>query len=304
MTTTSEAPATYRLIDGKQTAEDIKVEIAAEVAQRKADGLKTPHLAAILVGHDGGSETYVRNKVLACERVGFESTLLRFEDDITEAELLAQVAALNENEAIDGFIVQLPLPAQIDPNKVIEAIRPEKDVDGFHPMNIGRMVAGLPALLPATPSGIVELLRRYELVTDGKHCVVIGRSNIVGTPVSILLAKNLEPGNCTVTLCHSRTQNLAEITRTADILVAALGRPGFVTADMVSPGAVVIDVGTTRVEDATKKAGWALRGDVNFEEVAPKTSYITPVPGGVGPMTIAMLLLNTLRAAKGEVYPR
>ncbi|MCB2376896.1 bifunctional 5,10-methylene-tetrahydrofolate dehydrogenase/5,10-methylene-tetrahydrofolate cyclohydrolase [Hymenobacter sp. BT635] len=304
MTTAPEAPATYRLIDGKQTAEDIKVEIAAEVAQRKADGQKVPHLAAILVGHDGGSETYVRNKVLACERVGFDSTLLRYEDDITEAELLAKVAELNQNESIDGFIVQLPLPKHIDTNKVIEAIRPEKDVDGFHPMNIGRMVAGLPALLPATPSGIVELLRRYELVTDGKHCVVIGRSNIVGTPVSILLAKNLEPGNCTVTLCHSRTKNLAEITRTADIVVAALGRPGFVTADMVSPGAVVIDVGTTRVEDATKKAGWALRGDVDFEHVAPKASYITPVPGGVGPMTIAMLLLNTLRAAKGEVYPR
>lgn len=301
MTTTPDA-TTYRLIDGKQTAEDIKVEIAAEVAARKAAGHKTPHLAAILVGHDGGSETYVRNKVLACERVGFESTLLRYEDSITEAELLAKVAELNEDPQIDGFIVQLPLPDHIDTNKVIEAVRPDKDVDGFHPMNIGRMVAGLPALLPATPSGIVELLRRYELPTNGKHCVVIGRSNIVGTPVSILLAKNLEPGNCTVTLCHSRTQNLPEITRTADILVAALGRPGFVTADMVKPGAVVIDVGTTRVEDASKKAGWALRGDVNFKEVAPLTSYITPVPGGVGPMTIAMLLLNTLRAAKGEVY--
>ncbi|MBD2716861.1 bifunctional methylenetetrahydrofolate dehydrogenase/methenyltetrahydrofolate cyclohydrolase [Microvirga sp. STR05] len=295
---------TYRLIDGKQTAEAIKEEIAAEVAQRKAAGQKVPHLAAILVGHDGGSETYVRNKVLACERVGFESTLLRYEDTITEAELLAKVEELNQDASIDGFIVQLPLPRHIDTNKVIEAVRPEKDVDGFHPMNIGRMVAGLPALLPATPSGIVELLRRYELPTDGKHCVVIGRSNIVGTPVSILLAKNLEPGNCTVTLCHSRTQNLPEITRTADILVAAIGRPGFVTADMVKPGAVVIDVGTTRVDDAAKKSGWALRGDVNFSEVAPKASYITPVPGGVGPMTIAMLLLNTLRAAKGEVYPR
>lgn len=301
MTTAPDA-TTYRLIDGKQTAEDIKVEIAAEVAARKAAGHKTPHLAAILVGHDGGSETYVRNKVLACERVGFESTLLRYEDSITEAELLAKVAALNEDPQIDGFIVQLPLPRHIDTNKVIEAVRPDKDVDGFHPMNIGRMVAGLPALLPATPSGIVELLRRYELPTDGKHCVVIGRSNIVGTPVSILLAKNLEPGNCTVTLCHSRTQNLPEITRTADILVAALGRPGFVTVDMMKPGAVVIDVGTTRVDDASKKAGWALKGDVNFEEVAPLASYITPVPGGVGPMTIAMLLLNTLRAAKAEVY--
>ncbi|MBC6698784.1 bifunctional 5,10-methylenetetrahydrofolate dehydrogenase/5,10-methenyltetrahydrofolate cyclohydrolase [Hymenobacter puniceus] len=303
MTTAPDA-TTYRLIDGKQTAEAIKEEIAAEVAQRKAAGQKTPHLAAILVGHDGGSETYVRNKVLACERVGFESTLLRYEDTITEAELLAKVQELNEDDRIDGFIVQLPLPRHIDTNKVIEAVRPEKDVDGFHPMNIGRMVAGLPALLPATPSGIVELLRRYELPTDGKHCVVIGRSNIVGTPVSILLAKNLEPGNCTVTLCHSRTQNLADITRTADILVAALGRPEFVTADMVKPGAVVIDVGTTRVEDADKKSGWALKGDVNFTEVAPLTSYITPVPGGVGPMTIAMLLLNTLRAAKGEVYPK
>lgn len=303
MTTAPDA-TTYKLIDGKKTAENIKQEIAAEVAARQEAGQKVPHLAAILVGHDGGSETYVRNKVLACEAVGFGSTLLRFEDTISEAELLRQVDDLNNDPEIDGFIVQLPLPKHIDPNKVIEAIRPEKDVDGFHPMNIGRMVAGLPALLPATPSGIVELLRRYELPTDGKHCVVIGRSNIVGTPVSILLAKNLEPGNCTVTLCHSRTQDLASITRTADILVAALGRPGFVTADMVKPGAVVIDVGTTRVEDATKKAGWALRGDVDFAGVAPLCSYITPVPGGVGPMTIAMLLLNTLRAAKGEVYPR
>ncbi|WP_400191015.1 bifunctional 5,10-methylenetetrahydrofolate dehydrogenase/5,10-methenyltetrahydrofolate cyclohydrolase [Hymenobacter sp. B81] len=304
MTTAPEAPATFRLIDGKQTAEDIKQEIAAEVAKLRAAGRKVPHLAAVLVGHDGGSETYVRNKVLACQAVGFGSTLLRYEDDITEAELLAKVQELNQDPEIDGFIVQLPLPRHIDSNKVIEAIRPEKDVDGFHPMNIGRMVAGLPALLPATPSGIVELLRRYQLVTDGKHCVVIGRSNIVGTPVSILLAKNLEPGNCTVTLCHSRTQDLPAITRTADILVAALGRPGFVTADMVSPGAVVIDVGTTRVPDASKKSGWALRGDVAFDEVAPLCSYITPVPGGVGPMTIAMLLQNTLRAATGEVYPR
>jgi methylenetetrahydrofolate dehydrogenase (NADP+)/methenyltetrahydrofolate cyclohydrolase len=303
MTTAPDA-TTYRLIDGKQTAENIKQEIAAEVARLKQAGQKVPHLAAVLVGHDGGSETYVRNKVLACEAAGFGSTLIRFEDDITEAQLLQQVEDLNNDPEIDGFIVQLPLPKHISADKVIEAIKPEKDVDGFHPMNIGRMVAGLPALLPATPSGIVELLRRYELPTDGKHCVVIGRSNIVGTPVSILLAKNLEPGNCTVTLCHSRTQDLASITRTADILVAALGRPGFVTADMVKPGAVVIDVGTTRVDDATKKSGWALRGDVDFAGVAPLASYITPVPGGVGPMTIAMLLLNTLRAAKGEVYPR
>ena len=292
------------LIDGKQTAEDIKVEIAAEVAARSAAGHRVPHLAAVLVGHDGGSETYVRNKVLACERVGFRSTLLRFEDDISEAALLAQVDALNRDAAIDGFIVQLPLPAHIDPEKVIEAIRPDKDVDGFHPMNLGRMVAGLPALLPATPSGIVELLARQGIKTSGQHCVVIGRSNIVGTPVSILLAKNLETANCTVTLCHSRTRNLAEICRTADIVVAAIGRPEFVTADMVRPGAVVIDVGTTRVADPTKKSGYTLKGDVNFAEVAPKASAITPVPGGVGPMTIAMLLLNTLRAAKGEIYPR
>lgn len=303
MTTAPDA-TTYRLIDGKQTAETIKTEIAAEVANIKAAGGKVPHLAAILVGHDGGSETYVRNKVLACERVGFESTLLRYEDDITEAELLAKVEELNQDDSIDGFIVQLPLPRHISSEKVLEAVRPEKDVDGFHPMNLGRMVAGLPALLPATPSGIVELLRRYELPTAGKHCVVIGRSNIVGTPVSILLAKNLEPGNCTVTLCHSRTKDLASITKTADIVVAALGRPEFVTADMVKPGAVVIDVGTTRVEDANRKTGWALKGDVKFDEVAPLASYITPVPGGVGPMTIAMLLLNTLKACKGEVYSR
>ena len=292
------------LIDGKQTAEDIKVEIAAEVAKIVAAGQRAPHLAAVLVGHDGGSETYVRNKVLACERVGFASTLLRFEDDITEAELLAQVARLNEDPAIDGFIVQLPLPKHIDPEKVIEAIRPDKDVDGFHPMNLGRMVAGLPALLPATPSGIVELMARQGIQTSGKHCVVIGRSNIVGTPVSILLAKNLENANCTVTLCHSRTQNLPAIVRQADIIVAAIGRPEFVTADMVKPGAVVIDVGTTRVTDANKKSGYSLKGDVNFAEVAPLAARITPVPGGVGPMTIAMLLLNTLRAAKGEVYPK
>ena len=304
MSSSASVPSVPHLIDGKQTAEDIKVEIAAAVAKLTATGQRPPHLAAILVGHDGGSETYVRNKVLACERVGYDSTLLRFEDDITEAELLARVAALNDDPFIDGFIVQLPLPKHIDPEKVIEAIRPDKDVDGFHPMNLGRMVAGLPALLPATPSGIVELMARQGIQTSGQHCVVIGRSNIVGTPVSILLAKNLENANCTVTLCHSRTQNLAEICRTADIIVAAIGRPEFVTADMVKPGAVVIDVGTTRVADASKKSGFALKGDVNFAEVAPLASRITPVPGGVGPMTIAMLLLNTLRAATGAVYPR
>ncbi len=300
----TQAPAPITLIDGKQTAEDIKVEIAAAVAARRAAGLRVPHLAAILVGHDGGSETYVRNKVLACERVGFQSTLLRYEDDLSEATLLAKVAELNADPEIDGFIVQLPLPAHINPDKVIEAIAPEKDVDGFHPMNMGRMVAGLPALLPATPSGIVELLRRQGIKTSGQHCVVIGRSNIVGSPVSILLAKNLDTANCTVTLCHSRTQNLAAICRSADIIVAAIGRPEFLTADMVRPGAVVIDVGTTRVADPSKKSGYALKGDVHFAEVAPLASAITPVPGGVGPMTIAMLLLNTLRAASGEIYPK
>ena len=304
MTTENLKHTSPHIIDGKQTAEDIKAEIAVEVTALKAAGQKVPHLAAILVGHDGGSETYVRNKVLACERVGFESTLLRFEDDISEVDLLAQVDELNNNPSIDGFIVQLPLPAHISPDKVIEAIRPEKDVDGFHPMNIGRMVAGLPALLPATPSGIVELLARQGIKTSGKHCVVIGRSNIVGSPVSILLAKNLDTANCTVTLCHSRTHNLAEICRMADIVVAAIGRPEFVTADMVRPGAVVIDVGTTRVPDASKKSGYVLKGDVHFAEVAPLASAITPVPGGVGPMTIAMLLLNTLRAAKGDIYPK
>ena len=299
---TAPAATTYCLIDGKQTAEDIKAEIAAEVESLKANGRKVPHLAAVLVGHDGGSETYVRNKVLACERVGFGSTLLRYEDDVTEATLLTKVAELNEDPEIDGFIVQLPLPRHINPEKVIEAIRPEKDVDGFHPMNLGRMVAGLPALLPATPSGIVELLKRYDIETSGKHCVVIGRSNIVGTPVSILLAKNAAPGNCTVTVCHSRTRDLPGLVRQADIIIAALGRPEFVTAAMVKPGAVVIDVGTTRVADAGRKSGYALKGDVSFAEVAPLASAITPVPGGVGPMTIAMLLRNTLRAAKGEVY--
>lgn len=284
------------LLDGKRLQQEIETEIAAEVATRRAAGRKVPHLAAVLVGHDGGSETYVRNKVLACERVGFDSTLLRYEDDITEEALLAVVEQLNADPAIDGFIVQLPLPRHISAQRVTEAIRPEKDVDGFHPVNLGRMVAGLPALLPATPSGILTLLERYGIETRGKHCVVVGRSAIVGSPLSILLARNASPGNCTVTLCHSATRDLPAITRQADILVAALGRPEFITADMVKPGAVVIDVGTTRVPDATKKSGYALKGDVKFAEVAPLTSAITPVPGGVGPMTITSLLLNTLRA--------
>ncbi|WP_187264627.1 bifunctional methylenetetrahydrofolate dehydrogenase/methenyltetrahydrofolate cyclohydrolase FolD [Pontibacter beigongshangensis] len=290
------------LLDGKKTSEAIQNEIAAEVAEIKAKGGKVPHLAAILVGNDGGSVTYVNNKVLACERVGFESSLFRYEDSITEEELLHKIKELNEDPEIDGFIVQLPLPKHIDAEKVLEAVDPTKDVDGFHPTNVGRMVAGLPAYLPATPAGILQLLERYKIETSGKHCVVIGRSNIVGSPMSILMAKSAYPGNCTVTVCHSRTVDLPSFTRQADIIIAAIGKPEFVTADMVKEGAVVIDVGTTRVPDASRKSGFRLKGDVNFDEVAPKCSYITPVPGGVGPLTIAMLLKNTLSAAKKEVY--
>lgn len=290
------------LLDGKKTSEAIQEEIAAAVTEIKAKGGKVPHLAAILVGNDGGSVTYVNNKVLACERVGFGSSLFHYDDIISEAELLDKIKSLNEDDEIDGFIVQLPLPKHIDPEKVLEAVDPKKDVDGFHPVNVGRMVAGLPAFLPATPSGILQLLERYKIETSGKHCVVIGRSNIVGSPMSILMAKSAYPGNCTVTLCHSRTVDLPSYTRQADIVIAAIGKPEFVTADMVKEGAVVIDVGTTRVPDASRKSGFRLRGDVNFEEVAPKCSFITPVPGGVGPLTIAMLLKNTLSAAKKEVY--
>ncbi len=292
----SETLAAPLVLDGKRLQLEIETEIAAEVAARRAAGRKVPHLAAVLVGHDGGSEAYVRNKVLACERVGFTSTLLRFEDDVTEAELLATVARLNEDADIDGFIVQLPLPKHISAQKVTEAIAPPKDVDGFHPVNLGKMVAGLPALLPATPSGILVLLQRYGIETRGKHCVVVGRSAIVGSPVSILLARNAQPGNCTVTLCHSATENLAALTRQADILIVALGRPEFITADMVKPGVVVVDVGTTRVADASKKSGFTLKGDVAYATVAPLARAITPVPGGVGPMTITSLLLNTLQA--------
>jgi methylenetetrahydrofolate dehydrogenase (NADP+) / methenyltetrahydrofolate cyclohydrolase len=292
-----ETAASPLVLDGKRLQLEIETEIRAEVEARRAAGRKVPHLAAVLVGHDGGSETYVRNKVLACERVGFASTLLRFEDDITEAELLAAVQQLNDDPAIDGFIVQLPLPKHISAQKVTEAILAEKDVDGFHPVNLGRMVAGIPALLPATPSGILVILQRYGIETRGKHCVVVGRSTIVGSPVSILLARNAQPGNCTVTICHSATKNLADITRQADILIAAIGRPEFITADMVKPGAVIIDVGTTRVADETKRSGYSLKGDVNYAQVAPLASAITPVPGGVGPMTITSLLLNTLQAA-------
>ncbi|PRY12387.1 methylenetetrahydrofolate dehydrogenase (NADP+)/methenyltetrahydrofolate cyclohydrolase [Pontibacter ummariensis] len=290
------------LLDGKKTSEAIQDEIAAEVAAIKASGGKVPHLAAILVGNDGGSVTYVNNKVLACERIGFDSTLIRYEDDITEEELLNKIQELNEDARVDGFIVQLPLPKHIDTEKVLEAVDPKKDVDGFHPINVGRMVAGLPAYLPATPAGILQLLERYEIDTKGKHCVVVGRSNIVGSPMSILMAKNAYPGNCTVTLCHRYTEDLTGYTSQADIIIAAVGQPGLITAEMVKEGAVVIDVGTTRVPDASRKSGFRLRGDVDFDSVAEKCSYITPVPGGVGPLTIAMLMKNTLRAAKKEVY--
>lgn len=284
-----------QLIDGKQTAATIKAEIKAEVEDIVSKGGKRPHLAAILVGHDGGSETYVRNKVLACEACGFQSTLLRFEDDITEEQLLAEVSKLNNDDSVDGFIVQLPLPKHISEQKVIEAIDYKKDVDGFHPINVGRMAIGLPCYISATPKGILELLRRYNIETSGKKCVILGRSNIVGKPMAQLMMQK-QYGDSTVTVCHSRSNTLKEECRQADIIIAAIGQPGFLKADMVKEGAVVIDVGTTRVPDATKKSGFRLSGDVDFENVAPLCSYITPVPGGVGPMTICMLMLNTLSA--------
>lgn len=285
-----------QLIDGKATAATIKSEIAAEVAERLAKGLRAPHLVAVLVGHDGGSETYVANKVKACEACGFRSTVVRREDTITEDELLALIQVLNDDADVDGFIVQLPLPRHIDEQKVIEAVKPEKDVDGFNPINVGRMSLGMPCFKSATPAGIVELLKRYNIPTRGKNCVIIGRSNIVGKPLATLM---MQKGvDATVTICHSATENLAEVTRRADILVAALGKPGFVTADMVKEGATVIDVGTTRVPDPSRKSGFRLSGDVDFENVAPRCSYITPVPGGVGPMTIAMLMINTLAAVR------
>lgn len=285
-------------IDGKAIAATIKEEIAVEVAERVARGEKRPHLAAVLVGHDGGSETYVAAKVKACETCGFASTLTRFEDDVTEEELLNEVHRLNEDDDVDGFIVQLPLPKHIDEQKIIEAIDYHKDVDGFHPINVGRMSIGLPCFVSATPSGIVELLRRYNIETEGKHCVVLGRSNIVGKPMASLMMQKAKPGNCTVTVCHSRTPNIQEVCASADILIAALGAPKFVTPDMVKPGAVVIDVGTTRVPDASRKSGFKLTGDVDFDAVSEKCSFITPVPGGVGPMTIVSLMLNTLKASK------
>jgi len=291
-----------QLIDGKKIAAEIKAEIADEVSRMTALGHRAPHLAAVLVGHDGASETYVAGKVKSCGEVGFKSTLVRYEDDISEERLLKTVDDLNLDPDIDGFIVQLPLPKHISEQKVIEAIDPRKDVDGFHPVNVGRLVLGLPAFISATPAGIVELLNRYKIETSGKHCVVVGRSNIVGKPISILMSQKAYPGDCTVTVCHSRTTDLAGFVRSADILIAALGKPEFVTADMVREGAVVIDVGITRVKSDQTKSGWKLLGDVKFDEVAPKCSYITPVPGGVGLMTIVSLLRNTMKAAKKEIY--
>ncbi len=291
-----------QIIDGKAVSAQIKLEIAEEVIRLKSEGKKTPHLAAVLVGHDGGSETYVANKVRACEEVGFKSTLIRFEENVSEDELLSCVERLNNDDDVDGFIVQLPLPEHISENKITEAIDYRKDVDGFHPVNVGRMAIGLPCFLSATPSGIVELLRRYKIETRGKHCVVLGRSNIVGKPVSMLMLQKSYPGDCTVTVCHSRTKNIKEICVQADIIIAALGSPEFLKADMVKEGAVVIDVGTTRVPSTKTKSGFKLTGDVAFDEVAPKCSFITPVPGGVGPMTIVSLLKNTLLAAKKEIY--
>lgn len=291
-----------QLIDGKSISLNIQQEIKEEVDKLTAKGQRSPHLAAILVGNDGGSETYVANKIKACQNAGFTSSLIRFEETITEETLIETVKKLNLNNEVDGFIVQLPLPKHINEQKVIETIAPEKDVDGFHPVNVGRMVLNLPTYVSATPNGIVQLLKRYQVDTTGKHCVVIGRSNIVGSPLSILLSKNKQPGNCTVTLCHSKTDNIKQFTLQADIIVCALGKPGFLTGEMVKEGAVVIDVGTTRVTDASSKKGYKLMGDVKFEEVAPKCSFITPVPGGVGPMTIASLLQNTLLAAKKSIY--
>lgn len=292
------------IIDGKETAMEIKQEIAKEVKRMMAAGEKQPHLAAILVGHDGGSETYVANKVKACDECGFKSTLIRFEDDVTEDELLQAIDKLNHNDDVDGFIVQLPLPRHIDEQKVIEAIDYKKDVDGFHPINVGRMSIGLPCFRSATPQGILALLERYGIETSGKHCVVLGRSNIVGKPVAQMLLQKDNPGNCTVTVCHSATEDLPRQCRRADILIAAIGQPHFLKADMVKKGAVVIDVGTTRLPSTQTKSGFKLYGDVDFDEVAPLCSFITPVPGGVGPMTICALMKNTLLAAQHKIYQK
>jgi len=292
-----------QIIDGKKTAATIKAEIAEQVQLMVQQGQRPPHLAAVIVGHDGGSETYVKNKVIACEQCGFRSSLIRFDDDVTQDQLLACIHQLNQDDQVDGFIVQVPLPKHIDEQRIIEAIDYRKDVDGFHPVNVGRLAIGLPCFVSATPQGIITLLQRYHIPTSGKKCVVLGRSNIVGKPISqLMLQKHL--GDATITVCHSHTANLKQECLQADILIAAMGRPNLVTADMVQPGAVVIDVGTTRVPDPDKPGAYRLNGDVKWDEVAPKCSYITPVPGGVGPMTICSLMRNTLAAAKGEIYPR
>ena len=290
----------YQLIDGKKISEEIQSEIAAEVAGIKSSGGKVPHLAAILVGNNPASQTYVNGKVKACERVGFKSSLIRMDASVSENDLVQKISELNNDTDVDGFIVQLPLPKHINVQKITEAVSPGKDVDGFHPVNTGRMIQNIPCYLPATPYGILLLLERYKIETAGKHCVVLGRSNIVGLPISILLERNSNPGNCTVTVCHSKTENIEEIAHRADILIAAIGQPEFVTDNMVKKGAVVIDVGITRIQSLDTKSGFRLVGDVNFDEVAPRCSYITPVPGGVGPMTIASLLLNTLRATEAR----
>lgn len=290
------------ILDGKKTSADIKAEIAQEVKSMTERGLRRPHLAAILVGHDGGSETYVANKVKACGECGFQSSLIRYEDDVTEEVLLSKIAELNADPGVDGFIVQLPLPKHISEQKIIEAIDFRKDVDGFHPVNVGRMAIGLPCFVSATPAGILDLLERYGIETKGKRCVILGRSNIVGRPMAELMMQKRYPGNCTVTVCHSATPDIPSITREADIIIAAMGVPGFVTDDMVKDGAVIVDVGTTRVPDSSRKSGFRLCGDVDFDKVAPKCSFITPVPGGVGPMTIVSLMKNTLAAAQHKYY--
>lgn len=292
-----------QILDGKYVSEKLKVEIAQEAAELLAKTGRKPHLVAVLVGHDGGSETYVASKMRNCEKVGFQSSLVRYENDVTEAELLEKVAELNADEGIDGIIVQLPLPKHIDPEKVTEKIDHRKDVDGFHPLNLGRMQRNLPSFIPATPYGIMMLLQEYNIETSGKHCVVVGRSNIVGSPMSILMARNASPGNCTVTMCHSRTPDIKKFTLNADILIVAIGKKNFITADMVKDGVVIIDVGMNRETSTQTKSGYKLFGDVDFENVASKTSWITPVPGGVGLMTIIGLLKNTLASARKEVYP-
>lgn len=289
---------TYQLLDGKKVSSEMKAEIAQEVREIVAQGHKPPHLAAILVGHDGGSETYVASKMKTCEELGFRSSLKRYDAEVTEEELLAEIEMMNNDDDLDGFIIQLPLPKHIDDQKIIEAVSPDKDVDGFHPINVGRTSIGLPSFVSATPAGILELLKRYNIETRGKHCVVLGRSNIVGKPMAQLMMLKQYPGDATVTVCHSSTRDIAEVTRTADIIIAALGSPEFVREDMVKEGAVIVDVGTTRVPDPSKKSGFRLCGDVDFEHVAPKCSYITPVPGGVGPMTIISLMRNTLVSAR------